>query len=201
MLSPFPSRTSRLGSLSRIPADVQENIALVVFLEPLGPPKGLISLLCTCRQVHDILAFDRCPYLYARILKVKFDVGAVRRRFGPKSVNSTKLAFQLKKYCINLQDIRRGDVYSPRIHDILRTAFFIAYENDGKNAYQLEWAALNVFVDRFVRARLNEDTARHNGWPTDSSVNALALWLMWFMTTPGQSVRALSFPNLIMMCS
>lgn len=185
-----------------IPASVLEDIALeMVFLEPLGPPKDLISLLCTCRGVHDMLAFDSCPFLYARILKGKFDVGAALRRFGLKSVNSTSLAIQLKKYCIHLQDIRRGDVYSPHIHDILRTAFFMAYENDGKNAYQLEWAGLYGFVDHFVRARLNEDSARHNGWPADSSVNAFALWLMWFMTTPGQSVLPLSFPNLIMMCS
>jgi hypothetical protein len=116
---------------------------------------------------------------------VKFDLGAVRRRFGPKRIRTTNLAFQLKKYCINLQDIRRGDIYSPHIHDVLRTAFFMASENDGKNACQLEWAGLDGFVDRFVRARLCENIAQYNGWPVESSVNALALWLMWFTTTRG----------------
>lgn len=173
--------------LCRFPSEILENIALeVVFLDPLGPPKGLVPLLCTCKEVYDVLAFDRCYNLYARIMKVKFDLGAVRRRFGPKSIRSTNLALQLKKYCLNLQDIRHGDIYSPRVHDILRTSFFMAYENDGKNAYQLEWAGLDGFVDRFVRARLCEDVVQHNGWPAESSVNALALWLMWFTTTEGQ---------------
>ena len=172
--------------LCRFPAEILQHIALeVVFLEPLGPPKALIPLLCTCKSVNNVLAFNKCYDLFARIFKVKFDIGAVRRRFGPKSVRSTNLAMQLKTYCQNLQDIRQGDIYSPRIHEILRTAFFMATESDGKNAYQLACAGLDIFVDRFVRARLCEDVAQNHGWPAESSVNALALWLMWFTTTQG----------------
>jgi hypothetical protein len=118
---------------------------------------------------------------------VKFDLGAVRRRFGLKGIRSKNLAAELKVYCTNLQELRRGDVYSPRIHEILRTAFFMATESDGKNFYQLQWAGLDRFVDRFVRTRLCEDVTQNNGWPAESSVNALALWLMWFTTTPGMS--------------
>src|ERR1700730_12908151 len=147
--------TQPTSILCRFPAEILEHIALeVVFVDPVGPPKDITPLLCTCRRVYDVLSFDRCYNLYARIFKTKFDLGAVRRRFGPKTIRSSNLAGQLKKYCINLQDIRRGDIYSPRIHDILRTAFFMASENDGKNAFQLEWAGLGGFVDRFVRARL-----------------------------------------------
>ena len=173
--------------LCKFPAEILENIALeIVFSDPLGPPKGIIPLLCTCQQVYDVLAFDKCYNLYARIFKIKFDLGAVRRRLGPKSVRSRNLASQLKTYCINLQDILRGDIFSPRILEILRTAFFLASENDGKNSCQLGWAGLDGFVDRFVRARLCENAAQYNGWPAESSVNALALWLMWFTTTHGQ---------------
>ena len=176
--------------LCRFPAEILENIALeVVASEPLGPPKALIPLLCTCKSVHNVLAFNQSYDLFARVFQTKFDIGAVRRRFGPKSVRSTNLAMQLKKYCTNLQEIRRGDIHSPDIHDILRTSFLMATENDGKNARQLAWAGLDTFVDRFVRARLCEDVAQHNGWPAESSVNALALWLMWFTTTQGQFLK------------
>ena len=170
--------------LCRFPTEILENIALeVVSVTPLGPPKELIPLLCTCRKVCLTL---QSSHFYARIFKIKFDHGAVRRRFGPKSIRSTNMALQLRKYCNNLQDLRRGDIYSSHIHDILRTAFFMATENDGRNACQLEWAGLDKFVDRFVRARLCEDVAQNNGWPAESSINALALWLMWFTTTWGQ---------------
>lgn len=169
--------------LCRFPTEILENIALeVVSVTPLGPPKELIPLLCTCRKVCLTL---QSSHFYARIFKIKFDHGAVRRRFGPKSIRSTNMALQLRKYCNNLQDLRRGDIYSSHIHDILRTAFFMATENDGRNACQLEWAGLDKFVDRFVRARLCEDVAQNNGWPAESSINALALWLMWFTTTWG----------------
>jgi hypothetical protein len=176
--------------LCRFPAEILENIALeVVALVPLGPPSSIIPLMCTCKRVYHTLAFDRCHDIYARIFKFKFDMGAVRRRFGPKAIRSTNLAIQLQEYCIALQDIRRGDIHSPRIHDIMRTAFFIASENDGKNAHQLEWAGLGPFADRFVRARLREDASQYNGWPAESSINALALWLMWFTTTQGEFVH------------
>lgn len=181
--------------LCRFPSEILENIALeVVNFDPLGPPNALIPLLSTCKSVYTVLAFDRSHALSARIYKSKFDIGPVRRRFGPKSVRSTNLASQLKKYSTNLQQIRRGDIYSPDIHDILRTAFLMAMENDGKNACQLAWAGLDNFVDRFVRARLCEDVAQHNGWPAESSVNALALWLMWFTTTQGQFLSMLAAP-------
>ncbi|KIM90390.1 hypothetical protein PILCRDRAFT_181625 [Piloderma croceum F 1598] len=172
--------------LCRFPAEILENIALeAVRFEFLGPPKALISLLCTCKSMHNALAFNQCYDLYTRIFETKFDIDAVRRRFGLKSVRLTNLAMQLKKYCTNLQKIRRGDIYSPDSYDILWTSFLMATENDGKNASQLEWAGLDTFVDRFVRGRLCEDIAQHNDWPAESivDINALALWLMWFTTT------------------
>ena len=212
VLPPFSSPPSRLDSsatneravvqqfsvLFRLPAELLERLALeVALLEHLGPPKDLIALLCTCRRIHDFLAFDRCYNLFARIFKAKFDISAVRRRFGPKSVRSSSLALQLKKYCTTLQDIRGGNIYSSNIHDILRTAFLMAIENDGRNSYQLAWAGLDRFVDRFVRTRLWEDAAMNNGWPADNSVNALALWLMWFTTTRGKFAAPCLLRDLI----
>jgi hypothetical protein len=212
VLPPFSSSPSRLDSsatngravvqqfsiLFQLPAELLERLALeVALLELLGPPKDLIALLCTCKRVHDFLAFGRCYNLFARIFKAKFDISAVRRGFGPESVRSSSLALQLKKYCTTLQDIRGGNIYSSNIHDVLRTAFFMAMEDDGRNSYQLAWAGLDRFVDRFVRTRLCEDAAVNSGWPAENNVNALALWLMWFTTTRGKFAAPCLLRDLI----
>jgi hypothetical protein len=135
--------------------------------------------------MHNALAFNQCHDLFARIFKTKFDIGAVRRRFGPSlGVGSTNLAMQpVKKYCTNLQGIRRGDIYFPD-HDFLWTSFLMGTDHDG-DTRQLAWAGLDTLMDQLVRARLCEDVPQHNGCPAESSVNALARWLMWFTTTRG----------------
>ena len=43
---------------------------------------------------------------------------------------------------------------------------------------------VDIFVHWFVRTQLCEDVAQDNGQPAESSVDVLALWLMWFTTTP-----------------
>lgn len=172
--------------LSRFPNEILEKIALeLLLLKRECNIKELIPLLCTNRRLYEALSFKRSNDLAARIFKVKFDVGAALRRSGPKAMRSANLNAQLHIFCDTLQDIRSGNINHPNILDIFRNAYFMASENDGKNAYQLEWADMGGFVDRFVRERLCENAAEHNGWPDDSSVNSLALWLMWFTTTRG----------------
>ncbi|KAI9507819.1 hypothetical protein F5148DRAFT_1201960 [Russula earlei] len=143
------------------------------------PPAHLISLLCTCRHVYHTLS-SHDNDLYAKIFRGMFDVDATRRRFGRHALNSPFLATQLKTYCTALQRIRRGDIFIPDIEDVLLTAFILSMENDGKNRAQLEWANTYPFVDNFVRHRLWHDSV--NGWPRDTSLNSLALWVMWCMT-------------------
>ena len=176
-------------SINSIPAEVLKNIALeVTLLDPYGPPSGLVPLLCTCKHIYNLLASQNAPDLYARIFRSRFDVAAAKRRFGATAVRSSNLSKQLKIYSANLRDIKRGDIYSDEIHEVLRTAFFMALESDGKNAVQLQKAGLGDFVDRFVRQRLYDNAGASDGWPAESSVNAIALRLLWFTTTPGVSV-------------
>ncbi|KAI0308340.1 hypothetical protein B0F90DRAFT_1807544 [Multifurca ochricompacta] len=167
--------------LLRIPVEILERIGLeVALLHPLGPPVDLIALLCTCNYVHHTLSFHRSKDLYAKIFRAMFDVDAPRRRFGRSVLHSRFLASQLKTYCITLQRIRRGDIFALDVEDVLRTAFIILTENDGKNRAQLEWANTYDFVSKFVRHRLWQDTV--NGWPRDTPLHSLALWVMWSMT-------------------
>jgi hypothetical protein len=109
-----------------------------------------------------------------------FDVDAPRRRLGPRAHHSRFLASQLKTYCITLRRIRLGDIFAPDVEDVLRTAFILLTENDGKNRAQLEWANAYSFVNRFARQRLWHEPV--NGWPRDTPLHALVLWVMWCMT-------------------
>jgi hypothetical protein len=118
------------------------------------------------------------PSLYARTFKGMFDVGAARRRFGPRGVLSSHLADQLTLYCATLQNIRDGDIFSEDISHTLWTAFFMMSESDAKNRAQLEWAGLDQFINRRVRIMLYEGRGEFRGWPAESEENALSLWLM-----------------------
>jgi hypothetical protein len=170
--------------LTRLPTEVLERIGLEVALEPaLGPPVHLIAFLCTCKHVYHTISHVRSNDLYAKVFRGMFDVGAPRRRFGPNTVRSRFLASQLKTYCVALKRIRRGDINVPDIEDLLRTAFILLTENDGKNREQLEWANTYQFVNNFVHQRLWQDTV--NGWPRDTPLHALALWVLWSMTDAG----------------
>ncbi|KAF7976205.1 hypothetical protein HWV62_7390 [Athelia sp. TMB] len=176
--------TQPFSKLCAVPAEVLENIALeVTELDPYGPPSGLVSLLCTCKHINNLLAFRNTPDFYSRVFRSRFDVAAPKRRFGAIAVRSSNLSKQLQIYCTTLRDIKRGDIYAENVHNVLRTAFFLALESDGKNAIQLQMAGLGDFVDRFVRQRLNDNANLSDGWSPESSVNAIALWLLWFTTT------------------
>ena len=170
-----------MSPLTALPTEVLERIALEVALDPaLGPPVHLIPFLCTCRHIHTTLVHSHSKDLYAKIFRGKFDVGAVRRRIGISAVRPRFLASQLKSYCITLKRIRRGDINAPDIEDLFRTIFILLTENDGKNREQLEWANTYEFVNNFVQQRLWEDTV--NGWPKDTPLHSLALWVLWCMT-------------------
>lgn len=169
--------------LFAIPQELLERIALEVALSSSrGPPVNLIALLCTCKYVHHALSSTD---LYAKIFRAMFDVDAPLRRLGPRAVRSRFLASQLKTYCTALRRIRLGDIFAPNVEDVLRTAFILVTENDGKNRAHLEWANTYSFVNTFVRRRLWHDPV--NGWPRDSPLHALVLWVMWCMTDQSAS--------------
>ncbi|KAI0917918.1 hypothetical protein AcV5_002729 [Taiwanofungus camphoratus] len=167
--------------LCSIPAEVLENIALeLTVLDAVGPPSDLIPLLLTCRHIHDTLRFDHCRQLYARIFRCKFDTRAAGRRMGVRATFTSNIAMQLKKLSVALKRIRSGDIYSEHLLDDMWTAVIMCLENDGKNQDQLDWAGLDRLVNDYVRTRLWEDRELYHSWPAESTLNALAIWLVWF---------------------
>jgi hypothetical protein len=172
--------------ICRVPAEILENIALhIVQIDPQGPPAAILPLLSTCKQINTALTADNS--LWAGVFSILFDVGPPRRRFGDTALYASNLADQLKKYCINIQRISRGAIFSPHIEEIFWTSFVMLSENDGKNMAQLMRVGLDDLVDRFVRIRMYESRWDHRGWPADSVVNSLALWLLWLTSDRGSS--------------
>lgn len=175
-----------MSLLCALPSILLERIALeTALLDPTAPPADLIPLLQSCRHIYNTLSLTHCKDLYARIFRAKFDIGAPLRRFGPAAIYSQNLAEQLTRYCLALKHIRTGDIFSPSILVDFWTAFIMMSENDGKNEHQLESAGLADYVERFTIERLWEDRSRYNQWPAETTINALALWLMWFTTNHG----------------
>jgi len=174
--------------LLAIPQELLERIALHLALSnTTGPPVHLIALLCTCKYVRHALSSTD---LYSKIFRGMFDVDAPRRRLGPRAHHSRFLSSQLKTYCTALRRIRHGDIFAPDVEDVLRTAFILLTENDGNNRAQLEWANTYGFVNSFIRRRLWQDTV--NGWPRDTPLHSLVLWVMWCMTDQSVSPFLLS---------
>jgi hypothetical protein len=172
--------------LCTVPVEILEKLALEVALTDIcGSTATLTPLLCSCKYINSVLSFGSSNALYARILKSKFDVCAPRRRFGDHIMENEILAHQLRKYCITLRRIRHGDIFSPYVLEVFWTAFLMLLDNDGKNMCQLACVGLDDFVDRFVRTRVYESRWQNNGWPAENPANALALWLLWMMTTQG----------------
>ncbi|KAH7914544.1 hypothetical protein BJ138DRAFT_1133285 [Hygrophoropsis aurantiaca] len=170
--------------LCQIPREVLEKIAFeVTQIDPRGPPSNILPLLLTCKQINDALKISRNPHLYAGIFGSRFDVGAAARRMGDQTTYSQYLARQLQAYCTAIRCIRRGDVHDPNVLPTFWTCFVMMMESDCKNKWQLEAVGLGDFVDAFVRTRLHDDSAQTNGWPKETAINSLALWLLWFTST------------------
>ncbi|KAG2342066.1 hypothetical protein BDR05DRAFT_1001324 [Suillus weaverae] len=167
------------SSLQKLPTEIFENIVLeLVAID--GP---IIPLLQTCKQINLILAFPNNTHLYSRIFRYRFDSAASARRLGNRTHHSRHLAHQLAWYSSAIKCIRRADIYDNGVLDAFWASFALMHENDGKNRQILEAAGLPDFVDEFIRKRLYEDCLNTNGWPNESPINCLALWLLWFTST------------------
>jgi len=172
--------------LCLLPHDILLRIAFELALaDQTSNPLHLIPLLQTCRYVHHTLSMSSNHDLYADIFKAKFDTSAPLRRFGAPALYSSNLTHQLARYCRVLKHIRRADIYSSTILEDFWMAFIMMTENDGRNERQLAAAGLADYVEQFVLERLWEGRESTNQWPAESTINALALWLVWFTTDFG----------------
>lgn len=178
MLSPSP--------LFKLPIEILEHIGFQLLEhDPASTTAGITPLLQTCKRINAILSFRNNSHLYSRLFRSRFDHAASARRLGTRTHGAPHLADQLTWYSSALGCIRRGNIYDKHVFTAFSACFALLIENDGKNRTHLEAAGLPDFVDRFVRERLYEDSSSSNGWPQESPINCLALWLLWYTSTEG----------------
>jgi hypothetical protein len=173
--------------LGDFPSEILEDIALaVVSRSPLGPPRGLLNILLTCRQLYDKLSPHNCPRLYLRIFMTQFDsttplVSIVRDGF---SIHAQDLVQELRLRFSALALFAAGSIDDPKLPDALMTAFFMILEDAGCNSLQLRHAGLSGFLGRYIRQKIPGNDQQ---WPLQDCVNSLVLFLFWAMSSDGMS--------------
>ena len=184
--SPRPTMVLLLGGRLDIPPEIVEDIGFSLLASnPLHSMAAIIPLLQTSKEWHTTLSPKSNTTLYARLCRLKFDVGAVERRaFTPTNADLTA---HLIEACRTLRIIRNGYIFHEDINSVLLSALVMMFHDDGKNRAQLEFSGVVGFVDQFLRHRLHEEKETNDMWPLENVRNAAALWLSWFLTTKGPS--------------
>lgn len=194
-----------MSSLANVPQEVLEHIAFFAATDHLlGPPDGIIPLLCVDRRTHAALSMSSNPYLWSRIFSYKFDTSCPTWRLAEmgRAPGPSELCEELKLRCTLLKRIRRRTdclatsySLSPTHKDSLRSILWMAYlmmlENDGKNDKQLmEYAGFDGWLKDFLfhpsGASLAAWSVKVDLWPPNDERTALALWLFWYTLKPGE---------------
>ncbi|TDL26797.1 hypothetical protein BD410DRAFT_799926 [Rickenella mellea] len=163
--------------LEYLTPELMQHIAFFAADTP-SPPSAVLAFALTCKTAASALLSS--SYLFDRIFRLKFDLAAPLRRFGPQIAQSSVLAAELRRRCSALRRIRDCEVYGPWVRHDLWTVYLMALENDGRNEVQLVgYARVARFVGVFLSQRMYEGAEGDGGWPLETEENALAVWLLW----------------------
>jgi hypothetical protein len=171
----------------RCPVEIISRIAFEVeYQDPLGPPNAHLPLLTTCKHIHGALRGSST--FLTSVYRLKFDVTAAPRRYGPRAVKAGNLIQQLRRNSVTLTTFRHHKLVGhehndERVLPHLWQVFLLLMEDDGKNRLQLEWAGVYEFVRDYAVRR---NWAGPGGWPVDKPVHSLVLWIMWLMIDHGE---------------
>ena len=188
----LPAMT-RFSHLDRIPQEILEHIAFqVAESDFLGPPSGIVPLICLNRYTYTSLGSNN--HLYARIFAAKFDTAAAERRLGPKRISPGVLALELQRRCLYLKrlraqvDVRFGQGSDEE--DLLLHVYLMMLENDGKNESQLrEYGKIESWLRIYWFDEAGSSLAslhlQNNKWPVNDTKLSVAMWLLWFFLRLG----------------
>ncbi|KAK0473045.1 hypothetical protein IW261DRAFT_717646 [Armillaria novae-zelandiae] len=185
-----------MPSLLSLPVETIDLVAFYVACPTReGLPSSLVPFILTCRFIGFYLRESHA--VFRQIFTFKFSYGAVGRRAF--ELTSQDLKHQLCWYRKTLQFIleRRGldgerelrNTYDVDVSDVLWTVYFMCLDDDGYNMRQLTAVGAYEWIHDFVTLRLYDGANETGGWPLDNCVNALALWILWRLST---KVRLLS---------
>lgn len=141
--------------LQQAPDDVLQHIALLcASFSIFEPPSATLRLSQTSRTVHEALCPRRCPQLYAKIFRTRFDIAAPLRRLGAARLTASCLTDELVQRCRALRRIRRRETSSPFLRQDLWTIYGMVLESDWLNESQLVKAGFLDFIIDFIREHL-----------------------------------------------
>ena len=135
---------------------------------------------------HAAQSSDMVPSLYSMLFCDKFDISSPRRHLSQDRMNSRSIEQEVKRRCIALHIIRRGDVWDPNLTEALATVYVMLLEDDERNWEQVACAGLPTFIPTFMRKRLLEGATDNHGWPIENEVNTLAIALFWLICSKGK---------------
>ena len=171
------------------PLDVLSHIALDTVYSSSGPPtlKDLAtvrSLVLTSRIINQKLSQNINPHLYANIVRLMFDMNALRRRLGCRAVVASALASELPLRFSMLKRVRRRlnnlDHDSDNHDNLVDLArlFMMMTEDDGKNRYHLKDILGPTGLADLCLSLLSKDSQlSKEGHPTPDIAFVVAL--MW----------------------
>jgi hypothetical protein len=157
--------------LQKAPNDVLQHIAFICASSSIfQPPSATLRLSQTSRTVHEALSPRRCPQLYAKIFRTRFDISAPLRRLGASRLTASCLTIELVQRCRALRRVRCHEFSTPNLRQDLWTIYCMVLESDGINEHQLTMAGFPNFIVTFLQYCLRDVRA-------DYEVKSLAVWL------------------------
>lgn len=195
-------RLSRSLSLTTIPVDILELIVgHVSAKEPTGPPRGLLALSSTCRDLHYSLSINNNATVYGDCFRLKFDMTAPLRRFAPESntgisrTGSSGLASELRarfaalhymRAVVNSQDLFAFSEQETLLH--LWTVYFMCIESDSKNhKYLCRFGKMRAYAKLCVDQYLFQSLDSPHLLP-ETVDRSLMMWIFWFSTSWGEYI-------------
>ncbi|KIY65933.1 hypothetical protein CYLTODRAFT_445005 [Cylindrobasidium torrendii FP15055 ss-10] len=147
----------------------------------VGRPVSLEPVQLVCKRLNDLVVGSND--LYELVFSAKFSSRFAQDLAGLTSPN---WRFQLDYYnqALALVQLRAFPPDPVELQQLLWAVYVMCLEDDdGLNRAQLDSVHAYDWIKSYVMNHLYDGSNENNGWPLESDENALALWIMWYLTT------------------
>lgn len=170
----------------------------------MGPPRSLLALSSTCRDMHHSLSVKNNPSVYGDCFRINFDIAAPTRRFasetssGVSRTGSSGLTVELcsrfsalhyMRAVVKNQNVFAFSQQETLLH--LWTIYFMCIESDSKNwRYLLRYGRMRAYAKLCMDQYLFQSLDAPALLP-DTVDRALMMWISWFSTSWGETAMTL----------
>jgi hypothetical protein len=186
-------------SLTTIPVDILDLIVHhVSSIEPMGPPRGLLALVSTCRTLYCSLSIHDNTSVYGHCFRLNFDISAPLRRFDTESdVDASRTgspglaaefcarfaALHYMRAVVNAQNVFIFSEQETLLH--LWAIYFMCIESDSKNhKYLFRYGHMRAYAELCLDQYLFQSLDAPSLLP-DTVDRSLMMWILWFSTSWG----------------